>query len=137
MRLSLPKLLVTAFWILCAEAVAINLHRSMGTLGYIVGFAAGFGAAFVLTWGLVVGRILLLFPFPACRQGKCRGFQQFAWKRGTIRGWEGWGVYRYQCRCGDQYIRRGRRFRQILPDGKELPYKRLIGFRTWESDSRG
>jgi hypothetical protein len=137
MRLNLPKLLITTFWIIFAAALGHELHRSWGAVGYIVGFPAGFAGAFMLTWAVIVGRILVLYPFPVCRQGKCRGFRQFAWRLGTIHGWEEWGLHRYRCQCGDQYIRRGRRFNQLLPDGKELPYKRLVGFRTWADGAGG
>jgi hypothetical protein len=131
MRLNFPKLLVTAFWILCGAVLAIQLRRAWGIAGYIVGFPVGFTGALMLTWAVLVGRILVLFPLPVCRRGKCRGFRQYTWRKGTIRGWEEWGVYLYRCKCGDLYIRRGRQFIQLLPDGKERPYKKLVAFQTW------
>ncbi len=137
MRLNLPKLLVTAFWILCGVVLAVELRHPWGVPGYIVGFSAGFSAALVVTWAAIVARIRILFPFPVCRQGRCRSPKQFSWRRGTIHGWEGWGVYLYRCKCGDRYIRKGRRFLQLVREGEELPYKRLVGFQTWADDSGG
>ena len=134
MRLTLPRLLVTALWMFCGALLALEFHRSLGASGYIVGFVVGFAGSFLLTWGVLLGRILLLFPFPICRQGKCRGLGAFVWKRGTIYGWEGEGSYRYKCKCGDQYIRRGGQFIQVLPGGKEQPYKKLVSFRTWADE---
>lgn len=136
MRLNLPKLLVTAFWIFCGEAFATEMGRSWGwgIPGYVVGFLTGFAGALILTWAAIVGRVRVLYRFPVCRQGKCRNFRHFLWRRGTIHGWEGWGVYLYKCECGDAYIRRGRRFLQVV--GKEeRPYKKLVGFQTWADDS--
>ena len=134
MTLTLPRLLVTASWICCGALGALLLKGPWGTIGAVVGFILGISGAFLLTWGFLLGRTLLLFPFPPCRQGRCARYKDFTWKRGTIYGRQSDGTYLYRCKCGDQYLREGRRFVAILSDGTRQPYKKLVAFRTWIDD---
>lgn len=103
--------------------------------GYLVGFPLGFFAAIFVTWAALIGRIALLYPFPLCRMGQCQGFGQYVWMRGTIYGYEGSGTYRYRCKCGDEYVRRGRKFMYVPIDGSEVPYKKVVGFQKWADDT--
>lgn len=133
-RLTLPRMLMTALWIDSGGWVALQLHRWFGFIGYIVGFPLGFFAAVFVTLAILIGRIALLYPFPLCRMGQCHGFGQYVWMRGTIYGYERGGRYRYGCECSDEYVRRGRKFLSVLADGTEVPLKKLVGFRKWAHD---
>lgn len=82
-------------------------------------------------WAVSLSRLLLFFPFPSCRNGRCRGISAYYWSLGTTYGRERWGVYRYRCCCGDEYIREGKRFFFVRPDGSKQPYMTLTDFRTW------
>ena len=88
----------------------------------------------LLIWVLTLGNLLLRFPFPPCRQGRCRTIDAYTWIRGRIYGREKWNTYHYWCRCGDEYVREGKRFFQVLPDGTKKPYMMLAGFQKWEND---
>lgn len=134
MQMTLPRLLVTTSWIGCGALLAKDMGTAWGPVGYCFGFALGFIGAFVLTWAFLLGRFLLFFPFPSCQRGKCNRVADYVWKKGSIYGYEKGGIYRYKCRCNDEYIRRGKRFLEVLPDGTARPYKRLIGFRKWADD---
>lgn len=121
-------------WIDSGAWLGLKLHRWVGFTGYLVGFPLGSFLAIFVTWAVLLGRIALLYPFPLCQMGQCRGFGQYVWMRGTIYGYERGGRYRYRCKCGDEYVRRGKRFMHVLANGTEAPYKKLIGFRKWEDD---
>jgi len=106
----------------------------------LLGFSIGFIAVSILFWVIALGQILLLFPFPRCEKNKCHRMSDYRWSIGTIYGWEAWGVHRYWCSCGDEYVRHGRRFmRAIYEDDtfEIVPYKRLVGFRKWADDEGG
>lgn len=122
--LTLPRLLGTAVWIACGVILSSLLGRAWGIFGYAVGFLAGFSGAFLLTWLILVTLSVLLKPWPECQRGKCRTFRGYVWKRGSIYGWEKGGIFRYRCKCGDEYVRKGDRFLQVLSDGTMHPYKR-------------
>lgn len=132
--LTLPRLFGTAIWIACGVISSSALGKTWGALGYIFGFLAGFLSASILTWFILVIRNLLLLPFPVCRRGKCHTFRDYVWKRGSLYGWEKGGVFRYRCRCGDEYFRDGNRFLQVLSDGTTQPYKKDEGGNKWVDD---
>jgi len=96
----------------------------------------GFIAGGFITWLALKNRLLFFFPFPLCRRGKCyRLGTDCVWRIGTLFGYETKGIYSYKCRCGDVYIREGKRFMELLPDDTLRPYKKLIAFRKWADDS--
>jgi len=122
--MTMPRLIGTTIWIACGAILGSFLGNRWGAFGYIFGFLAGFLSASVLTWLILVTQNLFLMPFPECRRGKCHSFRDYVWKRGTIYGREKGGIFRYRCKCGDEYIRDGKRFMQVLSDGTTRPYKR-------------
>lgn len=132
--MTLPRLIITGVWIGAGVSLASYCGNSWGAFGYAVGFAVGLGVAITLTWLFFLGRILVFFPFPICRNGKCRSIRDYVWKKGTVYGWEG-GVYQYKCRCGERYVRKRRQFLEVLPDGTIRPYKKLTRFRRWTDDN--
>jgi len=134
MILTLPRLLLWTLWIFCGLVLATALLSIFFVVGYIVGFPLGFSGAFLATWAVLLGRILLLFPFPTCKDGKCRGLKGYVWEKGTVYGWERGGLYRYRCRCAREYVRKGRKFMEVGSDGVTLPHKKLAGFREWVDD---
>lgn len=131
---TLPRFLVTTGWIASGVALGTFVGKKWGAIGYISGFALGTYGAFCLTWLVLVTRNVLLRPFPVCRQGKCRTFREYVWKRGSIYGWEKGGIFRYRCRCGDEYLRVGKRFLQVLDDGATRPYKKYQRGGKWVDD---
>lgn len=134
--LTLPSLLIATFWCLCGGLLWLAIRRPWGKTGYWIFAFFGLAAGLIITRAVLIGRLRLFFPFPLCRQGKCYRFgQDYVWRLGTLFGYEGKGIYLYRCRCGDMYIREGKRFMALLPDDTTLPYKKLVGFRRWEDDS--
>jgi hypothetical protein len=119
----------------CGFVLADLLGKLLGFPGYITGFITGIGTAYFIFWAVLVGRLQIFFPLPLCRHGKCEGYNDYYWKTGTICGWEWWGIYRYRCKCAnDEYIRKGRQFMLVLPDGATVPFRKLYGFRKWKED---
>lgn len=76
----------------------------------------------VVLWGCMLARITVFYPFPMCINHVCRSISDYDWPMGTLFGRSGWGVYRYKCSCGDEYVRRGRQFFRVLPSSVEIPY---------------
>lgn len=122
--LTLPRLIVTVTWMASGVVLCSLLGRKWGGAGCVLGFLTGISGAFLLTWLLLASRNLLLMPFPKCRRGKCQSYRDYVWKRGTIFGWETGGRYRYRCKCGDEYLRDGNRFQQVMSDGTTVSYKK-------------
>jgi len=134
--LTVPRLLIAMFWALCGGLLWLAFRTPWGNPGYYVFALVGFIAGLIITRAFLVGRLRLFFPFPLCQQGKCYRFgQDYIWRVGTLFGYETKGIYLYRCRCGDMYIRAGKRFMALLPDDTARPYKKLVGFRKWEDDS--
>ena len=131
---SLTRLLLVICWFACAVLLANFLGKSWGIIGYCVGFSVGFVVSSILTWAALLGYVLLFLPFPPCQAGKCRSIDDYEWNVAAIFGRYKWGVYRYTCRCGDKYVRDGKRFMKLLPDGETRPYKMLAGFREWSDE---
>jgi hypothetical protein len=134
--LTLPRLLIAVFWSDCGALLWFALRKPLGRPGIWVFGILGFVAGVIITRAVLIGRLRLFFPFPLCRQGKCYRFgQDYVWRLGTLFGYEVKGIYLYRCRCGDMYLREGKRFMALLPDDTTRPYKKLVGFRKWEDDS--
>lgn len=138
--MTLFSLLLGILWVASGFLASQALGRSFGLIGGLVGFGGGALLAYLATWAVWIGGNFVFYPLPACRNERCVQFD-YVWKRG---GWnpnaeeferERGGVFHYRCKCGDEYIRLGTRFMQVLPDGTLQPYKRLTGFRKWRDDS--
>ena len=117
---SLLRMLYVILFITCGyflgDFVGKVLGRSLGIIGHLLGLPVGFVALLSLLWAFVLGRILLFFPFPDCRRGNCHGIEDYNWYLGAIYGRVAWGLYRYRCKCEDEYIREGKKFtRAPLP----------------------
>ena len=130
-----------------ASLLAVFLKRSLG-ISLWIGVPIVFVAICWLAWAVLLGRLLLFVPFPPCRKNKCHEIDDDSWFHGTFLGKCKWGVYWYSCRCGDQYLRRGKRFMEFIPEavappspwvniskGTTRPYKKLVGFRKWADDT--
>jgi hypothetical protein len=128
--LSLPRYFVVVGWGLVGIALA-SILSGHGIVDFWIALPFTSLLVFLLVWAFLLGRLLLFFPFPPCRNGECRGIIAYQWPIGSIYGRVQWGVYDYWCRCGDEYIREGKRFFRVLPDGSKKPYMTLTGFRTW------
>jgi hypothetical protein len=130
--MTVGMLLLGIFWCFSGAIGANFLYGYLGVPGYIFGFVAGVAVGYLVSWLIMVARLLLLFPLPLCRRGKCQGYDQYYWKVGTVHGWEWWGIHRYRCNCENgEYIRKGKRFMIVLSDGELVPFKCLTGFRRW------
>jgi hypothetical protein len=133
--LTVPRLLIATFWSDVGAFLWFALRKPLGQPGIRVFGILGFAIGLLITRAILVGRLQLLFPLPSCRQDKCHRFgQDYVWRLGTLFGYESRGIYLYRCRCGDTYIRKGKRFMSLLPDESMRPYKKLVGFRTWVDD---
>jgi len=133
--LTLPRLLMVSLWFACGAIFGLAFERHWGHPGLYLGWIVGTLSGMAVTWALLLTRLLFLFPLPPCKQGRCtRIGKDYVWKRGRILGYEGNGVYLYKCNCGDQYLRQGKKFLELLPDGTSRPFKRLVGFRKWGDD---
>lgn len=129
-----PFRLITA---ICCVAAGVAVADMLSSAFGIPGWAAvplSITGVLLLVWAVVLGRILLFFPFPPCKRGTCQGIGAYTWAKGRIYGRERWRTYRYWCGCGDEYVRRGDEFRQVLSDGEERPYLRLDQFGKWRSE---
>jgi hypothetical protein len=134
--LTLPRLLLMTFWSLCGVSLWSLLHKPLGQFGQWVFGLLGFFVGLFVTWAILKGRILGLFPFPVCQQGRCsRMARDYVWRLGTLFGYEGKGMYLYRCGCGDMYLREGKRFMRLAENDILTPYKRLVAFRRWADDS--
>ena len=122
-------------WVACAAFLGSAIAQPWGIGGRWVGSIAGFVIASILTWAIWLGRIHLFYPFPSCRREKCHSIFDYEWKITEILGRVGRGVYRYKCKCGDEYIREGNKFMELLPDGKMRLYKKVVGFHKWADDT--
>lgn len=149
---TLPRLLVIQIVFLLSIILGMAIWRwigdPLGGFGSVMAVTlCGLLIAFVL-WVLLLGQILLFYPFPSCKQGQCSTIADYKWDARFIYGRVGWNRYVYECRCGDTYFRHGERFLLIVkPDGisdssrdvpitsgNTRPYKKLIGFRRWGRD---
>jgi hypothetical protein len=122
-------------WIALGVFLADVLNRDVG-LSRWIGVPLSVSFVLLFVWALALGRLLLLFPFPPCRQGKCRSIDAYTWMMGRLYGREKWSTYHYWCKCGDEYIREGKRFMQVLPDGTRQAYMKLVGFRKWQAETK-
>ena len=170
MKITLRKILFAAQWSWLYFILYIIAGKTfISTMrGILFGAAAGLLGSFLKTqwgismwvgvpltfvflclfaWTVLLGRLLLFVPFPSCRKGKCHGIDDYSWGHGTFFGKCKWGVYWYKCRCQDQYLRRGKKFMEFIPEttvppspwvninkGATRPYKKLVGFRKWADD---
>jgi hypothetical protein len=121
--MKLTRLIGTALWIAVGVAVSSSFGARWGKIGYAGGFLVGALGAFLLTWWGLLTLHVLLKPWPECRRKKCHTFRDYVWKRGSIYGREKGSQYRYRCKCGDEYLRRGRRFLKVSEDGSVHPFK--------------
>ena len=110
------------------------LVRKAFDLTYWVSYLFSFFVVFFSSWAFFLGRILLFYPFPSCRNGKCSSIDDYTSNWGSLFGREKWGLYCYKCGCGLAYVRVGKRFMEVLPDGTRRSYKRLVGCRKWIDD---
>jgi hypothetical protein len=114
----------------------------LGSVGWGLAAISGVLVTFLLTWLILLGRILVFYPFPTCRRGKCHSIDDYDWSIQRIYGRVmGCRTYHYWCRCGDEYVRKGRRFMEFLYEDSKRedrlvtkPYKVLTGFRTWSDE---
>jgi hypothetical protein len=129
-----PRFLVLVFWVAISQAAGLHGKERFGWGGYFLWFIVVFSILILLTWALLLGRILIFYPFPKCKSGKCCKLNDYTWRKGAIFGYEGSGNYEYRCKCGDYLTRIHKRFFTKLPDGTLKPFKKLTGFRRWEDD---
>ena len=144
---TLPTKLRSFGFIILTSLLSLYLKTIWGIPVWI-GFPIVFVALCLIVWAALLSRLLLFFPFPICRKGKCHSIDDYSWSMGSYFGKCWWGVYWYRCRCGDEYLRRGKRFMEFIPEvvkppspwfyiskGTTRPYKKLVGFRKWVDDT--
>ena len=144
---TLPHLLRLYGFIFLTVPLSLYLKTTRG-ISLWISFPIVFLALCLITWTVLLSRLLLFFPFPMCQKGKCHSIDDYSWSMGSYFGKMRWGVYWYKCQCGDEYLRRGKRFMKFIPEvvvppspwfninkGTTRPYKKLVGFRKWADDT--
>jgi hypothetical protein len=135
MMITLPRALLLQLHIGCAITLSWYLGKTLGFMGYGLGFVLGLAGTFIsylLVLQVLRGLVVIIYSCPPCRQNVCTRFKDFAWKDGSFYGYEGWRVWRFKCRCGAQYLFDGVNFQDLNQDGSTRPYLKLIRFRTWK-----
>lgn len=131
--MNISELLFFIFNCLCAFLLGRHLSSDLGTAGWLIGVPLGFALGVGVVKGISAGakrwhRWCMSHPdCPVCRRGKCSAtdFEQYQFtQEGVI----------YRCRCGDPYLRKGRRFLEILPNGSQRPYMVRKAFCGWQRD---
>jgi hypothetical protein len=122
-------------WLIIVVALGLGVaepagHR-FGIVGYILGFVLGVGGGWAALWVIpmfldfVDGYLRSGIPRrPRCRNGRCVGVDYELTKTLT-----------WKCKCGDEYVKKGRRFLKLDADRKRLPYLKWVPFRGWVPDS--
>jgi hypothetical protein len=143
---TLPRLLAIQAVITCGALIGMLLCRWTGTpiesLGFYVSSVLSCLILIIILWVFILGRLLLFYPLPICRNGKCCGYKEYSWSTMSIYGRMQWGHY--------LYLRHHKKFIEIVaPEpsdsqfGEWIPiteaniraYKRLSKFRNWIDDS--
>ena len=127
------RLLLLICWIALGVVLGDLLNRFCGIPKWL-GTPLSITVVFLCAWAFFLLRLLVFFPFPPCRRGQCRNINAYTWVMGRVYGQEGWRTYRYWCKCGDEYVREGNRFKFVQPDGNRQTYMRLVGFRKWKEE---
>jgi len=103
---------------------------------YFTDFAFGFYAPVLWVWTFILLSILL-DSFPSCSVGKCRGRRDYVVSESCYYGNKDRpvdGSTEYKCKCGDEYVRRGKKFMALDSEHNPHPYKKLVGFHKWADD---
>ena len=136
---NLPKFLLLSFCglggVLCA-VIAGRLFARYNLmplwLTTALGFILGSLLFCMLFFLLVEYRIKWFLSLPYCKQDRCYRFAvDYTWMNGTIFGWIEWSQHYFRCKCGDRYLRIGKRFMRVQDDGTLIPYKRLERQNCW------
>jgi hypothetical protein len=121
----------------CTGMLSVCLLRNWKDPIYLLEFALGFYVPVLWFWTMILLSILL-DPFPACRSGNCRGSKDFTVSETCYYSNKNRpvdGSVEYKCKCGDEYVRRGKKFMALDPERRPNPYKKLIGFHKWADDT--
>ncbi len=105
--------------------------NKFGIIGNIFGFIGGFIIAF-----LIIGIIAFLGDFfiggiprlPYCENNKCKGPDNYEFE--TPKN----GTFVNKCKCGNMYIRQGKKFLKIDENGNTTKYLVYIPFKGWIED---
>ena len=136
------------FLLLCSCAVggmlcALTARKMFGEYGHVavgigsfIGLILGVVGSWTIFFSLVKLRVKYFLSLPRCKRDCCYRFgPDYTWRKGTIYGWIDWSQHHFRCKCGDQYLRKGRKFMEVHPDNLLKPYKRLEGWSTWVDDN--
>jgi hypothetical protein len=116
--------------------LSVCFLRSWKETGYFVDFASGFYVPVLALWTIILLWIVL-DSFPVCSSGQCRRRRDFAvsgscYYSNKDRPVD--GSTEYKCKCGDEYVRRGKRFMALDSERNPHHYKKLVGFHKWADD---
>ena len=99
----------------------------------LIVFLAGMWLASALTWLAVRMCWVVCHRFPPCASGRCDR-SSYGWIVEEPFGWEQKNIFRYFCRCRDEYLRFGSRFYR-LKDGSIIePFMSLDSKGIWVRD---
>jgi hypothetical protein len=129
--MTLIEILLGFLFIVAGSICSRHFGNQFGVWGYILGLIGGFLASFLII-GLVLGFIDYFIHgvprYPSCKKGQCRKARDFTIKKINN------DKFGAQCRCGDLYVRQGRRCLIINENGKESNYAIWIPFKGWKKD---
>lgn len=132
--LSTIAMILTIIVALSGGIVVAGISGSnLGWIGYVGGFVVGlFGALLVfgaLIYSIIISvGIIVGFSYPVCSNGSCRdgaspnNNYSFEMIEGKLVA---------HCRCGDLYVKKGRRVFRLETDGSLTPYMIWKPFLGW------
>jgi hypothetical protein len=128
------RFLVIFGWFAVGAAIGKKINMLLG-INMLFGSVLAFFFILLLLWAISLGWILIFFPFPRCKQNRCRSIEDYTWIMGRIYGYECRKGYYYRCKCNNEYVRKGKRFMHVVDD-IEQPYLILESFRNWKIDDQ-
>jgi hypothetical protein len=134
LQITLFHVLWLSFIFTCAFFAGRTLAVYWGKWGWVAGGLIGITCVFLLLYALwLLAELYYRFrPLrPTCRRGKCQADEyeiKVVVKEGS---WES----ENRCKCGDTYVRRGKRSMLLGPDGSTQPYMLRRPYHNWEPDN--
>lgn len=100
----------------------------------VIVFLASVWMISVLTWLVIRFCWTRLHQFPVCALGRCDRLG-YRWILQEPFGWEQKNIFRYFCRCRDEYLRSGSRFYRLREGSIIEPFMRLDSDGSWVKDA--
>ncbi len=122
------QLLWSVFFLFWGVLLGCALLQWSVPWGFLIGLPLGYVGSFLATRGLLLVLVAVFPNRPKCLRGLCSRLDyELVDPRSDPWVW--------RCKCDDSYVRDGKRFMQIEPDGTRRPYKKLNSLRFWVDDA--